>query len=50
MPWAYVGFERTRKEAKDEIAYMKRTYKRYKNTQFKIAKVDSRMFAMFRKT
>lgn len=50
MPWAYVGFERSNADARKEVAYMKRTFKRYKNTAFKIVKVDPKTHAMFRQT
>ena len=50
MSWAYVGFERNRKDAEREIVYMKKTFKRYKGVSFKVAKVDDKTYAMFRKT
>lgn len=42
-------FERSRKEAEREVAYMKKTFKIYKGVSFKIAKVDAKTYAMFRK-
>ena len=50
MAWAYVGFERTKEDANREVAWMKKTYKRYKNTKFKVVKIDIATYGMFRKT
>ena len=50
MGWAYVGFERSRKDAEKEVAYLKKTAKIYKGVSFKVVKVDAKTFAMFRKT
>ena len=49
MGWVYVGFERNKKDAAREVAYMKKTFKIYKGVSFKIVKVDAKTYAMFRK-
>jgi len=50
MGWVYVGFERSRKDAEREVVSMTKTLKYYKGVSFKIAKVDAKTYAMFRKT